>query len=185
MLCPASIAMSLGWKAPAPLYSVPIVPIEAFAASIGCKTLAGLGQVAGYEVEESNSNVHFMIAEGDVVVMEFDAAFTTFEGEPYHNEYCLVFVVREFETLVPRDDATLAAALVLSTAALAVLNQSYQLEALSHAALLCGLGAWIGLARSFPGHRVATWADFGAAWVAQLSLSFFLAFLLSVTVIVA
>src|SRR5687767_9556818 len=49
----------------------------------------------GYEVEESNSNVHFMIAEGDIVVMEFDAGFTTYEGEPYHNQYCLVFVCRD------------------------------------------------------------------------------------------
>jgi hypothetical protein len=28
-------------------------------------------------------------------VMEFDAAFTTFEGESYHNQYCLVFTVRD------------------------------------------------------------------------------------------
>jgi ketosteroid isomerase-like protein len=49
----------------------------------------------GYEVDTNNSNVHFMIAEGDTVVMEFDAAFTTFEGEPYHNQYCLVFICRD------------------------------------------------------------------------------------------
>jgi ketosteroid isomerase-like protein len=49
----------------------------------------------GYEVSPGHSHVHFMIAEGDIVVMEFDASFTTFEGEPYHNQYCLVFVVRD------------------------------------------------------------------------------------------
>jgi hypothetical protein len=49
----------------------------------------------GYEADENNSNVHFMIAEGDIVVMEFDAKFTTFEGEPYHNQYCLVFLLRD------------------------------------------------------------------------------------------
>jgi ketosteroid isomerase-like protein len=49
----------------------------------------------GYEVGHGNSNVHFMIAEGDIVVMEFDAAFTTFEGEAYHNQYCLVIFVRD------------------------------------------------------------------------------------------
>jgi ketosteroid isomerase-like protein len=49
----------------------------------------------GYDKNAQSSNVHFMIAEGDVVVMEFDASFTTFEGEPYHNQYCLVFIVRD------------------------------------------------------------------------------------------
>jgi ketosteroid isomerase-like protein len=49
----------------------------------------------GYEVGEGNSNVHFMIAEGDIVVMEFDAGFVTFDGEPYHNQYCLVIKVRD------------------------------------------------------------------------------------------
>jgi len=29
--------------------------------------------------------------------MEFDAAFTTFEGEPYHNQYCLVITVRGWQ----------------------------------------------------------------------------------------
>ena len=38
-------------------------------------------------------NVHFLVAEGDIVVMEFDAGYTTFEGEPYHNQYCLVIRV--------------------------------------------------------------------------------------------
>ena len=49
----------------------------------------------GYDKADTVSSVHFMIAEDDVVVMEFDAAFTTFEGEPYHNQYCLVFTVRD------------------------------------------------------------------------------------------
>jgi hypothetical protein len=49
----------------------------------------------GYEVSDSGSNVHFVIAEGVVVVMEFDAAFMTFEGEAYHNQYCLVFITRD------------------------------------------------------------------------------------------
>jgi ketosteroid isomerase-like protein len=49
----------------------------------------------GYDKSDTGSSVHFMIAEDDVVVMEFDAAFTTFEGEQYHNQYCLVFTVRD------------------------------------------------------------------------------------------
>lgn len=45
---------------------------------------------ANYQAGETATNVHFLIAEDDVAVMEFDAAFTTHEGEQYHNEYCLV-----------------------------------------------------------------------------------------------
>jgi len=40
------------------------------------------------------TNVHFLIAEGDIVVMEFDAAYTTHDGDAYHNQYCLVIRVR-------------------------------------------------------------------------------------------
>jgi ketosteroid isomerase-like protein len=49
----------------------------------------------GYDKSDTGSSVHFMIAEDGVVVMEFDATFTTFEGESYHNQYCLVFTVRD------------------------------------------------------------------------------------------
>jgi uncharacterized protein len=46
-----------------------------------------------YQENAGTMNVHFLIAEGDIVVMEFDAGYTTFEGEPYHNQYCLVIRV--------------------------------------------------------------------------------------------
>ena len=36
---------------------------------------------ANYDELQPNSNVHFMIAEGDNCVMEFDAAFTTHDGD--------------------------------------------------------------------------------------------------------
>lgn len=41
------------------------------------------------------TNVHFLIGEGDIAVMEFDAAFTTHEGLDYRNVYCLVIRVRD------------------------------------------------------------------------------------------
>ena len=47
----------------------------------------------GYRENAGTMNVHFLIAEGDLVVMEFDAGYTTFEDEPYHNQYCLVIRV--------------------------------------------------------------------------------------------
>jgi ketosteroid isomerase-like protein len=59
----------------------------------------------GYEADHGGSNVHFLIAEGDVAVMEFDAAFTTHEGEPYHNQYCLVIKVRGDKVCEVREHA--------------------------------------------------------------------------------
>jgi hypothetical protein len=41
---------------------------------------------------DSNPHIPLLIAEGDNVVMEFEASFTTHTGEPYHNYY--VFVIR-------------------------------------------------------------------------------------------
>jgi ketosteroid isomerase-like protein len=38
---------------------------------------------------------HFMIAEGDRVVMQYDARFTTHDGEPYRNCYCTVVTCRD------------------------------------------------------------------------------------------
>jgi ketosteroid isomerase-like protein len=37
----------------------------------------------------------FTIAEGDRVVMQYDAHFTTHDGEPYRNCYCTVITCRE------------------------------------------------------------------------------------------
>jgi hypothetical protein len=70
------------------------------ASLIGREGLAGLYHLdealyVGYEPDHGGKNVHFMIAEGNIVVMEFDSAFTTFEGERYHNQYCLVFILRD------------------------------------------------------------------------------------------
>jgi ketosteroid isomerase-like protein len=59
----------------------------------------------GYDPNAENSSVHFMIAEGDIVVMEFDAAFTGWEGEKYHNFYCLVFVLRDGKIAEVREHA--------------------------------------------------------------------------------
>jgi uncharacterized protein len=59
----------------------------------------------GYESGGKNTNVHFMIAEGDIVVMEFDARFTGWEGEQYHNFYCLVFIIRDGRIAEVREHA--------------------------------------------------------------------------------
>ena len=58
----------------------------------------------GYEAGDG-SNMHFMIAEGDIVIMEFDAKFTGWEGEAYHNYYCLVFVLRDGKIAEVREHA--------------------------------------------------------------------------------
>jgi uncharacterized protein len=60
----------------------------------------------GYHAGDGdNSNVHFMIAEGDIVIMEFDAKFTGWDGEAYHNYYCLVFVLRDGKIAEVREHA--------------------------------------------------------------------------------
>ena len=47
------------------------------------------------ELESASTNLHFIIAEDDIVVLEFDARRTTFEDESYRNNYCLVFFMRD------------------------------------------------------------------------------------------
>ena len=76
----------------------------------GKQGLAGLPAIdhalyAGYEAGGSNATVHFMIAEGDIVVMEFDAAFRTHDGDAYHNQYCLVIRVRDGKIAEVREHA--------------------------------------------------------------------------------
>ncbi len=39
--------------------------------------------------------IHSVTAEGDRVVVEFEGNGTLFNGEPYCNEYCMVFSVRD------------------------------------------------------------------------------------------
>jgi hypothetical protein len=57
----------------------------------------------GYK--SGQANVHFMIAEGDIVVMEFDSKFTGWEGEAYHNFYCLIFILRDGKIAEIREHA--------------------------------------------------------------------------------
>jgi len=60
---------------------------------------------ADYHEGEPSANVHFMIAEGDIVVMEFDAEFTLHDGDHYHNQYCLVVRVRDGKIAEVREHA--------------------------------------------------------------------------------
>lgn len=36
-----------------------------------------------------------VIAEGDRVVVEFEGNATTCDGQPYHNQYCMVFILAD------------------------------------------------------------------------------------------
>lgn len=66
-------------------------------ASAGPESLTDLSNVAAalYKASHADStNVRFMIAEGDVVVLEFEATRMTFDDESYRNSYCLVFFMR-------------------------------------------------------------------------------------------
>jgi ketosteroid isomerase-like protein len=60
---------------------------------------------ANYSAREEKPNVHFMIAEGDICVMEFDARFKTHDGDSYHNQYCIVIRVRDGKISEVREHA--------------------------------------------------------------------------------
>ena len=45
--------------------------------------------------DPSGMNIHFVIGEGDIVVLEFDSTRALHDGSRYHNQYCLVVHVRE------------------------------------------------------------------------------------------
>jgi uncharacterized protein len=60
---------------------------------------------ADFNAEEPSMNTHFMIAEGDIVVMEFDAEFTLHDGDHYHNQYCIVIRVRDGKIAEVREHA--------------------------------------------------------------------------------
>jgi len=42
-----------------------------------------------------STNFHFIIAEDNTVVLEFDATRTLHDGGTYHNQYCMVVHVRD------------------------------------------------------------------------------------------
>jgi len=63
----------------------------------GLRTLPAIDHAvyANYDDVVGSTNIHFMIAEDDLVVFEFDSEFVTHDGEPYHNHYCMVVRVAE------------------------------------------------------------------------------------------
>ena len=60
---------------------------------------------ANYTAGGNHANVHFIVAEDDICVMAFDAAFTTHDGDSYHNQYCIVFRVRDGKIAEVREHA--------------------------------------------------------------------------------
>ena len=90
----AMVTPDFVWQAPrseADLFGSPDAALH------GPDELRGLPAIdkavyADFAVAGTNSANTVMIAEGDLVMMEFEAKFTTHTGEPYHNYY--VFVIR-------------------------------------------------------------------------------------------
>jgi hypothetical protein len=52
-----------------------------------------------------STNFHFIIAEGNTVVLEFDATKTLHDGGTYHNQYCMVVHVRDGKIAEVREHA--------------------------------------------------------------------------------
>jgi hypothetical protein len=105
----ASIAMvtdDFRWVGPRSMHFL----FEGGHALEGGESLRGLPHLdhalyQGYAADGEHANTHFLIAEGDIVVMEFDAKFSGWEGEAYHNHYCLVFVLRDGKIAEVREHA--------------------------------------------------------------------------------
>ena len=57
------------------------------------------------ETTSGEANTHFVIAEGDTVVWEFDASFTGHDGERYTNQYCISVTVRDGKIAYLREHA--------------------------------------------------------------------------------
>jgi ketosteroid isomerase-like protein len=73
----------------------------------GLRTLPAIDRAvyANYAEAVGSTNIHFMIAEDDLVVFEFDSEFVTHEGEPYHNHYCMVVRVADGKIAEVREHA--------------------------------------------------------------------------------
>ena len=69
------------------------------AASEGPEALTDVPNIAAALYRKSDgkdsTNIHFMIAEGDIVILEFEATRTIFDNGTHRNTYCLVFLMRD------------------------------------------------------------------------------------------
>jgi len=93
----AMVTEDFRWQGPrseAELFSSPDAALHG---RNGLRTLPAIDHAvyANYDDVVGSTNIHFMIAEDDLVVFEFDSEFVTHEGEPYHNHYCMVVRVVE------------------------------------------------------------------------------------------
>jgi ketosteroid isomerase-like protein len=103
----AMVADDFAWIGPPSMTHLFDAPDATLRGPAGLATLPYLDQAlyADYHEEEPSANVHFMIAEGDIVVMEFDAEFTLHDGDNYHNQYCIVIRVRDGKIAEVREHA--------------------------------------------------------------------------------
>lgn len=85
------------WQLPRSEAELIGLPDAAIHGRDGLRTLPAIDRAvyAKHDDDAGSTNMHFMIAEDDLVVLEFDAAFTTHDGQPYHNHYCLVIRVAD------------------------------------------------------------------------------------------
>jgi hypothetical protein len=91
------ISSDFRWQAPASAAELMGSPDAALHGEEGLRRLPAIDNAAYADVGSSNSlpNLHFMIAEDDIAVLEFDATRTTHDGEQYHNQYCMVIRVAD------------------------------------------------------------------------------------------
>ena len=103
----AMVTDDFRWQAPRSEADLVGSPDAALHGRDGLRTLPAIDQAvyANYDDAVGSTNMHFMIAEDDLVVLEFDAAFLTHDGQPYHNYYCLVVRVADGKIAEVREHA--------------------------------------------------------------------------------
>ena len=74
-----------------------------------------------YDVASMQSDVHFLIGEGDWAAYEFEVRAKNSAGEDYHNQYCLTFHSRDGKLVQIREhvDTLYAKRVLLKPAGLA------------------------------------------------------------------
>jgi ketosteroid isomerase-like protein len=91
----AMVTEDFRWQAPRSEAELFGSPDAALHGRDGLRALPAIDKAvyANYDEAVGSTKIHFMLAEDDLVVFEFDSEFVTHDGDSYHNHYCMVVLV--------------------------------------------------------------------------------------------
>ena len=103
----AMVTDDFRWQAPRSVAELIGSPDAALHGRHGLRTLPAIDQAVYAKSDDvaGSTNMHFMIAEDDLVVLEYDAEFVTHDGDPCHNYYCMVIRVTDGKIAEVREHA--------------------------------------------------------------------------------